>query len=77
MATINLPKESSQNAVPTRNQVRPTQKRFWLQVDRQTKASFSTLADAEKAATSIKSAHPKLKVAIYDADESQQITLGA
>jgi hypothetical protein len=77
MATINMPKESSAKAVPINNQGRPTERRFRLKVDRQTKASFSTLVEAEKAATSIKAAYPIVQVAIYDAEESQQITLGA
>lgn len=77
MVTINMPKKSSAKAVPTNNQGRPTERRFRLKVDRQTKASFSTLVEAEKAATSIKAAYPIVQVAIYDAEESQQITLGA
>jgi hypothetical protein len=77
MTTIDAPKEGSRKAVPSKSQVRSTERRFWLQVDRQTKASFSTLAEAKKAGTSIKSAYPIVKVTIYDAEESQQITLDA
>jgi hypothetical protein len=77
MMTINMPNKPNLKAVPAKDQGRPTQRRFWLQVDRQTKASFSTLADAEKAAASIMAAHPIVKVAIYDAEENQQIAPGA
>lgn len=77
MTIINIPKRTSLKAVPAKDQGRPIKRRFWLQVDHQTKESFSTLADAEKAATSIKAAHPIVKVTIYDAEESQQITPGA
>jgi hypothetical protein len=77
MTTINMLKKTSLKAIPAKNQGRPTERRFSLQVDRQTKASFSTLADAEKAAASIKVAHPIVKVAIYDAEEGQQIAPGA
>jgi hypothetical protein len=76
MTTLNMPKRTSPKAVPSKDQGHPTERRFRLQVDRQTKASFSTLADAEKAAASIRAAHPIVKVAIYDAEESQQVVLG-
>jgi hypothetical protein len=46
------------------------QERFWLQVDRQTKASFTTIEAAEKAGLAIKKAHPIVQVAVYDAAES-------
>lgn len=79
MATINMPKrnESADEAILTGGQGRRTLQRFWLQIDRQTKASFSTLADAEKAGQAIKSAHPIVQVSVYDAEESQQTTLTA
>jgi hypothetical protein len=51
-------------------QRRPTQERFRLQVDRQTKASFTTIEAAEKAGLAIKKAHPIVQVAVYDAAES-------
>jgi hypothetical protein len=46
-----------------------------LQVDRQTKATFTSLSDAEKAGRNIKKAHPIVQVSIYDAEESQQTLL--
>src|ERR1041384_7646993 len=40
------------------NQARVPLNRFRLQVDRQTKATFTELGDAEKAGRDIKKAHP-------------------
>jgi hypothetical protein len=75
--TINMPKKISREAVPANHQGRQPERRFWLQVDRQTKASFSELVDAEKAATSIKAEFPIVQVVIYDAEKSQQVVFGA
>jgi hypothetical protein len=44
--------------------------RFRLQVDRQTKAAYSTLAEAEAVGAAIKKTHPILQVAVYDHAES-------
>jgi len=44
--------------------------RFRLQVDRQTKASYTTWEAAEKAGLAIKKEHPILQVAVYDGIES-------
>ena len=49
---------------------RPEIGQFRLQVDRQTKASFTTYEAAEQAGMVIKKAHPVVRVAIYDAVES-------
>ncbi len=51
-------------------QGRPKQERFQLQVDRQTKATFTTMEAAEAAGRAIKKSHPIVQVAIYDARES-------
>jgi hypothetical protein len=40
---------------------------YRLQVDRQTKASFSTFEAAEEAGLKIKREHPVVRVAVYDA----------
>ena len=42
---------------------------FQLQVDGQTKASFTTPEAAEEAGLAIKKAYPILQVAVYDAAE--------
>jgi hypothetical protein len=46
---------------------RPEVGQFRLLVDRQTKASFATYAEAEKAAMTIKTGHPIVSVVVYDA----------
>jgi hypothetical protein len=79
MATINMPKnkkEISEAVAPLPSQTRASLARFRLQVDRQTKAAFSTLSDAEKAGQEIKKAHPLVQVSVYDAEESRQTVLG-
>jgi hypothetical protein len=48
---------------------RPESAQFRLQVDRQTKSSYTTLEDAEKAGLVIKKGHPTLHVTVYDAKE--------
>jgi hypothetical protein len=76
MATISLPKkESVETASPPASQARPPLARFRLQVDRQTKATFANLSDAEKVGREIKKAHPIVQVSIYDAEESRQTLL--
>jgi hypothetical protein len=44
--------------------------RFRLQVDRQTKATYASLADAEAAGLAIKKSHPIVQVGVYDHQES-------
>jgi hypothetical protein len=48
---------------------KPESGRFCLQVDRQTKASYTTLKAAEEAGLAIKKAYPFLRVAVHDATE--------
>ena len=80
MTTISMPKtmpnkESSEAAPPPPSQARAALARFRLQVDRQTKAAFATLSEAEKAGQQIKKAHPLVQVSVYDAEESRQTVL--
>jgi hypothetical protein len=49
---------------------RPETGRFRLQVDRQTKASFATSDDAEKAGLAIKKQFPVVQVTVYDSEEA-------
>jgi hypothetical protein len=49
---------------------RPDNGRFRLQVDRQTKASFATSDDAEKAGLAIKKQFPVVQVTVYDSEEA-------
>ena len=48
---------------------RPDSGRFRLQVDRQTKESYTTYEAAEAAGLAIKKAYPILQVAVYDGVE--------
>jgi hypothetical protein len=45
---------------------RPDGGRYRLQVDRQTKASYTTFEAAEAAGVAIKKAYPIVQVAVYD-----------
>jgi hypothetical protein len=48
---------------------KPEVGQFRLQVDRQTKASFTTFEAAEEAGLEIKKRHPIVRVAVYDTVE--------
>ena len=48
---------------------RPDTGQFRLQVDRQTKSTYTTLEEAEQAGSAIKQAHPIVQVAVYDSKE--------
>ena len=76
MAKMTMPKKEEEIHVPM-GQTKTVLLRYWLQVDRQTKNSFASLEEAEKAGKAIKSAHPKLQVGIYDAEKSQQTLIEA
>jgi hypothetical protein len=58
------PAEPVQDLVTERK--RPGSGRFCLQVDRQTKESFTTYEAAEAAGLAIKKAYPILQVAVHD-----------
>jgi len=47
-------------------QKRPERGRYLLQVDRQTKGSYTTSEAAQSAALGIKTAYPIVQVSIYD-----------
>ena len=49
----------------------PSNKRFLLQVDRQTKSSFDTLDDARAAGVRIKQDYPVVEVAILDGESDE------
>jgi len=48
---------------------RPDIGQYQLQVDRQTKSTYETLEEAERAGSAIKQAHPIVQVAVYDSKE--------
>ena len=79
MATkkINMPpKEAVVEEAPVRKgQLRPTQERYLLQVDRQTKRSFADVEEAAKAGQAVKKAYPMVMVSIYDTAESQSTAI--
>jgi hypothetical protein len=85
MATINMPKKElnlpkkeagAAEAEPLKiDQRRAALSRYWLQVDRQTKASFDSMEEAEKRGSAIKKANPFVQVSVYDAQEHQQTIL--
>ncbi len=76
MATMNMPKkEAGEEVIPPVNQARLQLNRFRLQVDRQTKATFTELVDAEKAGRDIKKAYPIVQVSIYDSEKGGQTVL--
>jgi hypothetical protein len=49
---------------------RPESGRFRLQVDRQTKSSFATSDDAEKAGLAIKKQFPIVQVTVFDSEQA-------
>jgi len=61
------PEEPAQELFSQRR--KPEIGQFRLQVDRQTKATFSTYEAAEEAGKEIKKGHPVVRVAVYDAVE--------
>ncbi len=78
MATITVkkPEKSEGDDTLKVDQRRPTLLRFRLQVDRQTKASFASLDEAEKLGKAIKKAHAIVHVTVYDAEKSEEKILG-
>ena len=73
MPTMNMPpkkREADDDDPLLVSQRRPKEERYRLQVDRQTKASFSTMDSAEKAGAAIKKVYPVVRVTIYDAESN-------
>ncbi len=54
---------------------RPENGQFRLQVDRQTKASYTTRVAAEEAGLAIKKTYPILQVVVHDAAEGMHTTI--
>lgn len=75
---INMPpKEAVVEEAPVRKgQLRPTQERYLLQVDRQTKKSFADVEEATKAGEAVKKAYPMVMVSIYDTAKSVSTPIG-
>ena len=68
-------KESSEEAPSQRKQTEAG--RYLLEVDRQTKSSFSTFEAARSAAVQIKTGFPILQVSIYDSVSKSRTPRGA
>jgi hypothetical protein len=62
-----LPDAEEPVANPLGQGKRPEIGQFRLQVDRQTKASYLTIEEAEQAGLTIKQNYPIVQVAVYDA----------
>lgn len=76
MATISMPKKEAAEPIAIKvGQARPALGRFRLQVDRQTKATFASMNEAETAGRAIKKAYPVVQVSVYDAEQSAQTLL--
>jgi hypothetical protein len=68
-------KDANDDVILKAGQSRPAQGRYRLQVDRQTKSTYESLDEAERAGQAIKKAHPIVQVSVYDAVESAQTIL--
>jgi len=76
MATMSMPKKEAVEPIMVKaGQTRAPLGRFRLQVDRQTKATFASMDEAETAGKAIKKAHPIVQVSVYDAEQSAQTLL--
>ena len=75
-ATMTTPKKEAAEPIMVKaGQARAPLGRFRLQVDRQTKATFASMDEAETAGKAIKKAHPIVQVSVYDAEQSAQTLL--
>ena len=72
-------KEMDQIETPRdpQHQRKKAEERFWLQVDRQTKGSYTTLAAAEERGEVIKKAHPIVQVSVYNSVDCVNKLIGA
>jgi hypothetical protein len=68
--------EAIEDAPGPASQRTRTEERYRLQVDRQTKRSFTTLEAAEDAGAVIKLAHKVVQVSIYDAVDCINTLIG-
>ncbi len=76
MATMTMPKKQAAEPIVLKaGQTRAPLGRFRLQVDRQTKATYASMDEAETAGKAIKKAHPIVQVSVYDAEQSAQTML--
>jgi hypothetical protein len=66
--TARLTKKHEREGTPAESpsQGKPIEGRFRLQVDRQTKSTYTTFEAAEAAGMAIKKGHPLVHVGVYD-----------
>ena len=79
---LTSPKNKSENdpietAPAPVNQQKRREERYRLQVDRQTKKTFTTSEEAEAAGRLIKNAHAIVQVSVYDAVDFTNKTIEA
>ena len=76
-ATITLGRPDHEEPAPEffEQRKRPENGQFRLQVDRQTKASYTTREAAEAAGLAIKKTYPILQVVVHDAAEGVHKTI--
>ncbi len=74
--TISKDSDPIETAPLAVDQRRQPEQRFRLQVDRQTKKSFTTLKAAVELGAVIKKAHPIVQVSIYDAVDAVNQMIG-
>ena len=67
MPVKDKPEEEAEEVFSQRK--RPERGRYLLQVDRQTKASYTTAEAAQSAALVIKTGYPIVQVSVYDSVE--------
>ena len=69
LAGPTLTKPAQEDVSKPKTQARPTEERFLLRVDGQTKRSFSSKEDAATAGAVIKKAYPLVVVTVVDTEE--------
>jgi hypothetical protein len=69
LARPTLTRPAREVASQPKTQARPTEERFLLRVDGQTKRSFSSKEDAATAGAVIKKAYPLVVVTVVDTEE--------
>jgi hypothetical protein len=68
--------EQEAGVIPSQSK-RPERGRYLLQVDRQTKGSYTTSEAAPSAAQAIKTGYPIVQVSVYDSVEHTHTTVEA
>jgi hypothetical protein len=76
MPTKNEQTDQEVGVIPSQSK-RPERGRYLLQVDRQTKGSYTTVEAAQSAAQAIKTGYPIVQVSVYDSVEHTHTTIEA